>query len=436
MLLAALLMPHGEFRYYAEEPLSGLASASGVAFDFRCEDPGAVDRCICYFRSGKGWYLVPFVATEKGVSSVRVLKKDVLRTEGAVSGWDKVDLVRISCWRFADGRPGRMEVSNLRPVADEDVVEEPFAPVAALPPKAGEIRAMCCHSPWGLGDRGWDETVRLLKERGITDLWANLCRAGLAYYRSGVLPVSPDVATRGDQFEACRAACRKYGMRMHVWKVMWRVEKPHRTEEFFEACRAAGRFQTHATITNKWWLCPADPVNRKAEIDSFVELARKGPDGILLDYIRYPGEGWCTCDRCRGRSRVETISSLVGEISAAVRVAAPGVSITATVFRDPLDAYDSVGQRWADWCAAGWVDFISPMDYIEDPRVFALRVETQRRFAGKTKILPLIGPTLWKDRAKASARMTEAILATRRLGCDGFGLFDCNADMIRILDGK
>ena len=57
-----------------------------------------------------------------------------------------------------------------------------------------------------------------------------------------MMPVAPDVREKGDQIAACLAACKKYGIQCHVWKVNWNMG--WRTpKEFLDRMKQEGRTQ-------------------------------------------------------------------------------------------------------------------------------------------------------------------------------------------------
>ena len=159
--------------------------------------------------------------------------------------------------------------------------------VAGLPPKKGEWRAFWCHSARGLGGRhDWDSSIALLKRNGFNAILPNLAWGGVAYYRSSVLPVHESVQERGDAFDECIAACRKHGVECHVWKVCWKMGSGT-DGDFAKRMSAEGRVQVgYNGKKEDMWLCPSHPENLKFEENAFLELAKKGPDGIHFDYIR------------------------------------------------------------------------------------------------------------------------------------------------------
>ena len=332
--------------------------------------------------------------------------------------------------------------------------------VCALPPKAGERRLMWCHSARGMTGRSWDESARFLKERHFTDLIVNLVWGGCAYYRSEQTGVHPSVATDGDALEDCLAACRKHGIKCHVWQVSFRLGNEVDVRRMADYERD-GRLQLNKDgeicAQHGRWFCPSHPANKREICGVMTELVRKGVDGIHFDYIRYQGLEGCYCARCRDlfekkighavarwpqdvlavgelRSawrdfRAGLISDYVRETSCAARRIRPGVEVSAAVFRNPRvgNFAHTAGQDWPTWCAEGWLDFVCPMDYCESSDAFRETIASQRDFAGKAKIYPGIGFGCWTDGDGALRRLGEQVLHCRDVGYGGWCLFDINA---------
>lgn len=327
--------------------------------------------------------------------------------------------------------------------------------LATQPSKRGESRAFWCHSARGLGGgRDWDESIKFLKENGFNAIIPNLCWGGVAFYDSQVLPVAADVEKKGDAFAQCREACRKYGVKMHVWKVCWNMG-PYAPKTFEDRMVSAGRTQVDAKgNAMRRWLCPSHPDNQEMEINAMVELAKKGPDGIHFDYIRYPDSEKCFCAGCRARFEAKigrvvknwpgdvrgskaalrnewqdfrkgNISKVVETVARRVRKEAPGVKISAALFGNPLTAPESVAQDWPQWCRAGWLDFACHMDYVESSAMFRNQVKQQMEVAGKkVKIRPGIGLSCWENDGQDGVRFAKQVQIVRDLGLDGFTVFN------------
>ena len=339
------------------------------------------------------------------------------------------------------------------------------AATRAMPSRAGERRLIWCHSAWGLGGTNdWDSTCRFLNRNGFTDLVVNLAWGGYVYYPSKVLPQAEP--TRGDALEQCRAACRKYGIKMHVWKVCWKMGRSV-SPEFVQAAKEAERVQRARDGSfDDLWNCPSDPHNQQLEIDAMTELAlEKKVDGIHFDYIRYPGSSCCFCDGCRTRFearlgrpvanwpkdvvggplaeewaafRRDNITHVVRTVHARVRAAKSKVEISAAVFRDPLRDPYVVGQDWVRWCGEGWLDFVCPMDYMTSPKRYAARIAMQnaalKKAGSKAKLYP--GMAIMCSHFKQPLTplvIAQEVAAVRAEGLEGFTLFSLSRNAEKVL---
>ena len=451
-----------------------LGKENGVSFDLWCGDATQFTGFTFYFRSGKGWYSTAFSPLEERKWHRVTIRKDRTKSiEGETSGWAAVSGLRICGWRGGTNDT-QLAIANIS-FADPVVTNTPLQ-IAAIdrqdrewaakqPSKKGEWRGFWCHSAFGLGGgKSWNDTVRILKENGFNAVLPNMAWAGVAFYPSQVLPVSPKVSRLGDQLAACLAACRAYGVECHVWNICWNMGH-HATKAKMAEMAAAGRTQVRFDGTRRdGWLCPSHPDNLAMEILSFMELARKGVDGIHFDYIRYPDDSFCFCPGCRTRFearyglsltnwpaqvrldpaikaewrefRITNITALVRGVSERVRKELPGVKISAAVFQNPETNPGAIGQDWADWCRAGYLDFVCPMDYNYDsPVAFKGVVFSQKRaLAGaNTAIRPGIGLSCWPDRSRDIRMAVGEILVVREAGLDGFCVFNLDARAEQLL---
>ena len=312
------------------------------------------------------------------------------------------------------------------------------------------FRGVWCHSAFGIEGWTWDQAIRHLREHGINAIVVNMLWAARAYYPSEVLPVAPEVATRGDQIAACLAACRKYGVQMHVWKVNYNLRGAPR--EWMDRLRREGRLQADRSGKEIAWLEPSDPANVQLERDSMLEVVRKyDVDGIHFDYIRYPNRqsGYSAAARKRFERdrklevaewpadvisgphaaafdawRCEQVSRLVESVAAEAREVRPGVKVSAAVFHSYPDCRRSVGQDWLLWVRRGWLDFVCPMDYLGSNAVFAATVKRQlQHVAGQIPVYPGIGVTASAGGLSA-IQTAQQLTVARHLGAPGFILFN------------
>lgn len=445
-----------------------LSNHAGIEFDLYCEDIDIFSQIRFYMRSGKGWFSVwPFAPERSGKwCRIRFAKEDFGK-ESAVAGFDRIGGIRISGWR-GKNRNTVMGLANLSytdAVAKKLTKEEIAARdsktrdwVKTLAPKKGEDRIYCCHSSFGMGGdrtRDWDLAIRTIRELGMNGICVNLAWAGCAYYRSDVLPVSPELEKygEGDQLEECLAACRKYGVKLHAWKMCWLTGGKRTDGTVAEAARKAGKVQvTGNGRTKPDALCPSDPEILDREVEAFVELAKKGVDGVMFDHVRHETDT-CFCDGCRrrfeksiGRAvrnwpddlqgdkalgekwvdfRADLVSELVRRVSERVRREAPGVILSAAVFTNPASDRLGLGQDWPRWCREGWIDWACPMDYTVSPRLLEAMVKNQKAAIGpKARLVPILGPSLWPEGTDLTRVTAEQVEVLRKAGIDGFELFN------------
>jgi uncharacterized lipoprotein YddW (UPF0748 family) len=322
----------------------------------------------------------------------------------------------------------------------------------AQKPVAGEQRAFWCHNAMGVNGMTWDEAIKELADNGFNAILPNMLWGAAAYYKSDVLPVSSQVAQKGDQIALCLAACRKYNVACHVWKVNFYMGRAT-PKDFARKVKAAGRTQVHfdgSSIGD--WLCPSHPDNQKLEIDSMVEVARKyAVAGLHFDYIRYPGDHGCFCAGCRTRFeksisrkvanwpadvrsdaglrtkwldfRRLQITTVVAGVSQQARKVRQGIKISAAVFPNWPSDRDRIGQDWKLWCDRGYLDFVCPMDYTPQTGSFAQLVAKQVKWAGKVPLCPGIGASVWTPRSDPS-KVIAQIRAARQAGAKGFTIFN------------
>lgn len=313
-----------------------------------------------------------------------------------------------------------------------------------------EARGWWCHSATGpyLGD--WNRAAAELSRAGFNMVVPNMLWAGVAHYPSDVLPRSGVYEKYGDQIAQCLAAARKHGLEVHVWKVNHYLAGA--PKEFLEKLRQEGRTQVSAAGEPLDWLCPSHPENFKLEADSMVEVAEKyDVDGLHFDYIRYPDGNHCYCPGCRARFeadsgrkvenwpadcsygsrgnefrqwRCDQITRLVAAVSGRAKKIRPGIKISAAVFGSYPSCRRSVGQDWAAWVQAGYLDFLCPMNYTTSDPGFESLVKNQLRLIdGRVPLYPGIGATA-TGIAMTPAQVLGQINLARSLGAGGFTIFN------------
>lgn len=318
----------------------------------------------------------------------------------------------------------------------------------------------------GIDDKGdWEATAKYLKENGYTDIIVRLARGGIAFYESKIVPVSPKVKEQGDLLKKAVEACHRYGIKVHAWKVFWRLNMA--PQDYVDKALKEGRviygrygtpFCSHwqtpsgAVVKgekNDYWYCPQDKRNQDEEIAVMKEMASKGVDGVHFDYIRYNAWYGCYCPGCKKRyeektgrpcpdwpksvdpmqkldatwlqMRADAITETLKRGIAAVREVRPDIEISAAVFCGP-DEHIYHAQQWRTWCREGLLDFVCPMTYCrdrEDLRTKIIPMINTAVGSPKTKIYPSVGVFFSKGTCKTAEEVRDHASIIRWAGFPG-----------------
>ena len=455
-----------------------LTRSAGLEFDFKVGRRSEFSLFSFHYKCDGKWLSAGF-GPGRCEDWTHCLVKKPETKKGEVD-WSHVTAFRVSGWRGGTNStymavrdvkiapPPRKETPEERErrlAAAAESNRVALAAFKATPVPKGERRFSWSHSAVGIKDRGWDRSVEMLKKGGFTDLIANLTRGPRAAYRSDVLAMA-DVAEGKDRLEECLAACRRHGIRLHIWNCCWRTGWGTTKEELAKFA-AEGRVQrSNEGHAKTEWLCPSHPANRQMLVDAMLELARKGVDGVHFDYIRYPDGSYCFCDGCRERFearvgekvpqwpgsvlkdvgwkkkwlkfRQDTITSPVREVAERIHGGGMRTEVSAAVFCWPLADPDSVGQDWAMWCEKGYLDFVCPMTYSKTLESF---MSAQRQHAEqvtpKVPRYPGIGLSVWPKDGLDIARFTDQVRflrSERPRGVNGFTVFDLTKRLSDLVD--
>jgi uncharacterized lipoprotein YddW (UPF0748 family) len=302
---------------------------------------------------------------------------------------------------------------------------------------------------------GWDETCRILKETGFNAVFSHVATSGRAHYPSAYIPGSKTLETYGDQLTAFSKAAHKYGLQAHAWKICWKLNS--RDPAFKENLRKQGRLMVDDQGNTLDWLSLAHPDNIQFEINSILEILRKAPlDGIHLDYMRMPGKEADYGPAARkafekqiGRKlpnwpkevlgplkdrfqtfRQDSIHSAVKQISEAVRKEFPDTIISVAVWGAWPDCAVNQAQDWPRWGKLGWVDWLIPMNYTDNPHQYEGWLDLQRRQPGlQNKLITGIG--LISTNAELNpVQLLDQLNRTRERGLKGFVLFRLDSSLI------
>ncbi len=324
--------------------------------------------------------------------------------------------------------------SELRDFVAADLLGSVAAPT-------GEVHAVWdARAPYR-SEATWGKMLVKLGTFGINTLFVQV--------GNGVSSDTAFDATSGLSLKKVCEKARESSVSIHAWLYVLSVEGIAPSD--LAALTAQGRLVTLEDGSQKPWLCPVNLENRKHIIARAVTLANSGVAGIHLDYIRYPDNLGGFCASCRtaferylGEKverwpsdvigigphsaayrvfQTQSITELVASVSDAVRKSKSGVLVSAAVFPDVPSAA-ALSQDWPSWVEADLVDFVCPMTYQTDSRVFASQID--RAIAAcdgrAERVLPGIGTTA--DVAGPDAYgAAQQLLEARKRKCLGVSFF-------------
>jgi len=361
--------------------------------------------------------------------------------------------------QLADPQPGTQATPPFAKVIAEsatlrDLIRQSYFESVPPPPKNAEFRGVWCHNAAGPAGQDWSNAVSRLKGTGFNALFANHQWAGLAYYPSEVLPTSPLITSKGDLLQQCLDACRREGIALHLWSVLWVLDNA--PEAFVKQMDQAGRLMKDSKGKNLKWLCPANPLNVELAANAAAEAVRRyAVDGFHLDYIRYPDSDACFCNHCAKRFRLDTqrpatnwprdvisgadrasflawrrarITEALTRIRGAVKTARPSVQVSAAVWGNWPGVRDSIGQDWVAWCHDGRLDFVTPMNYTDTAaEARALYASQRAALPAGFAVYPGIAPTTHNIPPEETVRQVDTL---RAAGARGFVLFELDPDLL------
>lgn len=213
------------------------------------------------------------------------------------------------------------------------------------------------------------------------------------------------------------------------------------------------------------WMCPTKESSRNQLKSLVEEAASYDIDGFMFDYMRYQTMDICYCSECKAKFeewlgetipdsnwppnssdfapggsryneflewRIVPMSELVRDMRNWMLEIKPDLQFGAAVWTyirpyNPASRRRALGQDWNDWIRQGYLDWVSPMLYVNDPTAIGELVDGFHEFGtggpeGKAAIAPFLtpepnfpdGPAIPPDDFKAQ------VDAVRVHGADGW----------------
>jgi len=341
----------------------------------------------------------------------------------------------------------------------------------------GETRALWVVRTSMVSPDSIERIIALATHYGFNALFVQVRGRGDAYYRSSYEPRAEALASQPADFDPLGYLLRcadGVGLQVHAWLNVFYVwsqsQKPRSRQHVVSrspnwiARDSKNRYQmTTAGKVEGVYLCPSNPNVRAHLLKVFGEVAERYPqlDGLHLDYVRYPHEGYCYCAGCRARFRGamlervsesrhaeldrraagrnplawiqafpaewsdwrrEQVSAFVRAFSRQSRRINPNLILSAAVWPVPELAAKHKLQDWLYWLRSDWLDTVLPMAYDKDTAV----VQRQAMHAvSEAQGRPVIvGVGAWQVSPESAINKIRAI---RRSGARGFSLFSYDA---------
>ncbi|MFP4248718.1 MAG: glycoside hydrolase family 10 protein [Armatimonadota bacterium] len=298
-------------------------------------------------------------------------------------------------------------------------------------------------------DGGWDDAVAKLKAANFNTVFPYMASGAAAYYPSRILPTTP--SCKANRLSEAIRAGRRHGVEVHPRILGFFTMGA--SAEHKEALHQQGRLALSPDGIDRNWLCPSNHDNRLQIIRTALEMVEDfEAHGVQFDYLRYSWTDRCVCDTCRQRFQADTgirvnnwpgdvlrgahkeafldwrreiVTSLLRTVRQKMHEVRPDATLSASVFINWESHRDSFGQDWKTWIDEGLVDFVAPMTYVADMDKFQGWVRKQEAWSGgKVPVAMGIGPFADIDPKVTPQGMLDQVQASRKLGCEGFVLFN------------
>ncbi len=205
------------------------------------------------------------------------------------------------------------------------------------------------------------------------------------------------------------------------------------------------------------YLSPCNPAARRWMTDMVCEIVRRySPDGVLLDYLRFPSsvvhldpeseadfEKQIAADASAGTAdrtarlaafKVQGLTELARMISEETRQIRPGLQIGLYTWGPHVVSGHNVSQDWKTWAARGYVDMINVSGYCyrdnygeKYMQVFEDRmrqaVDVLRQSGGKARISLCLGVRTSHGRISEAREIAEYRRVARQAGISDVAFF-------------
>lgn len=343
----------------------------------------------------------------------------------------------------------------------------------ALPYDANEFKGVWIR-PTQKTDKDIEQTVKDLKKAGIDNVFLETFYHFQTIYPSNVASVA-GIRTQRQEFvgfdplKSWSEHCKKNGVKLHIWfECFYAGNVPPESSlthvltkhpDWANQTKATAGTKTIARSAaehNGYFIDPANPEARQYLLDVLTEIITKyHPDGINLDYIRYPQgvakktDGatyaqWGYTDFARNefksyygtdpltvsasnpvydcwiKYRQNKITSFLSQVQKITK--ANNITLTTVIFPDKNNAKISKLQDWQLWANSRLVDGFTPLILTVDENIAA---ELIRQVTSTTQNKISVYPGIFVPFMDASfENLIMQIRETRKQKTQGVILFD------------
>lgn len=344
----------------------------------------------------------------------------------------------------------------------------------AVPYKKDEFKGIWIR-PAEYNEKDIEKTVERLSEAGIKNVFLETFYHGQTIYPSEVLANYGVTSQRGefvgfDPLEIWIKECHKNKIKVHIWFECFYVgNKPPRSSQKHilsvypqwanttKALAESSDIAYSVAEHNGYFIDPANPEVQKFVGDVLTEIIEKyHPDGINLDYIRYPQSAQIRSDNSTGTEWGYTqyarqeFMNLYGVDPLEIKVADPlrkkwfeyrqnkitdfvsfarnltykysNVMLTTVVFPDRQRSLETKLQDWKNWSAKNLADGFTPLLLTTDKKTAGSLIRSMKsEMSPNTKIYP--GLFVMFMNAPSDELLLQ-LHETRKMHADGLILFD------------
>ncbi|NOZ74389.1 MAG: family 10 glycosylhydrolase [FCB group bacterium] len=321
-----------------------------------------------------------------------------------------------------------------------------------------------------------DQMLFISQEAGITDILVQVRGRGDALYESLLVPTSPLLKNATfDPLAYVLQEAHRRSIRVHAWVNVYVVWSPNQQTaplghliyehpEWFDQDYSRqdlpenGR-QITGDPDEGYYLSPNHPAVSPYLLSVFRELAARYPiDGLHLDYVRYKGapygynpDALAQYKLNTGKdprkvvlnfrkmpdnpvyrseknkwddSRRKAVTQLVSSIHDMLQEVRPQCALSVAVKPDLIQAREKFYQEWDVWLAAGYVDWVIPMNYSSNLHEYARVIDViYDNLPEKYRKRIIMGLALYNQKAPEAGDKIKYTLITR---FPGISLFSYN----------